>query len=67
MRDEDIPDVPFLAFTRKYGWVVLERTSRTPSGGFDMVYSYTRPNSHAVWSNDVLSVASLPDVPPEAR
>jgi hypothetical protein len=67
MRGEDIPDIPFLAFTRKFGWVVLERTENASRGSVPMIYSHTRPNSHSVWSNEILAIAALPDVPPEAR
>lgn len=61
---EDLPKIPFLAFVRRFGWVVVEPKASwraTDSVGF-----YTRPARLEISRHHILAAAPLPSVPPEA-
>jgi hypothetical protein len=56
--------VPFLAFTRKHGWIVV-----VPWPGeneTNNVLGHIRPGAARVWRHDVLATAPLPPVPESA-
>lgn len=55
---------PLLAFTRKYGWVVV-RPSRVESE--DFILGFSRPGGVRIERRHVLGTADLPPVPDAAK
>jgi hypothetical protein len=59
----ELPARPFLAWTRKFGWIVVEPVAADPRRYGPVGQS--RPNANPVYHHEILAIADLPP-PPDA-
>jgi hypothetical protein len=58
------PTRPFLAYTRKRGWIVATITA--PETRERGIVAWSRPGNVWLTERDILAIADLPPPPPEA-
>ncbi len=62
MKKDELPPLPFLAFVRRFGWVVVDR-----EWGEGVRCFGTRPRAGVIYQREIIATAALPDAPKEAR